>query len=257
MFAEERYRLIAQAVGRNGKATVAELSDMLGVTAVTIRRDLEKLEERGVLLRTHGGAISLPQGAEETAHERTFAEKAESFAAEKERIATAAADMVGDEEAVLLTPGSTNTLLFRRLEGKRDVTVVTNAANLIVPRDNDGGPEVVLLGGVLRQKSYAMVGPLTEQALAHFRVDKLFLGIDGFDLTEGLTTPNMAEASVNRKMIDIAKQVIVVADHSKFGKVFFAHVASVDTVHTVITDSGIADRTAEEIREQGIKLIIV
>lgn len=257
MFAEERYRLILQAVNNNGKATVMELSEALGVTAVTVRRDLEKLEERGLLLRTHGGAMAITMEGTDTAYERTFQEKLGKFAEEKGRIAQTAADLVVDGEAILLTPGTTNTLLYRKLVGKNDLTIVTNAANIVLQENDAPNHDVILTGGKLRAKSYALVGPLAEQSLNAIRVDKLFLGVDGFDLQEGLTTPNLLEASINRKMIEISKQVIVVADHSKFGRVFFSKITSLDVVHTVISDSGLSERMAAAIRDVGIKLLLV
>lgn len=257
MFAEERYRLILQAVNNNGKATVMELSEALGVTAVTVRRDLEKLEERGLLLRTHGGAMAITMEGTDTAYERTFQEKLGKFAEEKGRIAQTAADLVVDGEAILLTPGTTNTLLYRKLVGKNDLTIVTNAANIVLQENDAPNHDVILTGGKLRAKSYALVGPLAEQSLNAIRVDKLFLGVDGFDLQEGLTTPNLLEASINRKMIEISKQVIVVADHSKFGRVFFSKITSLDVVHTVISDRGLSERMAAAIRDVGIKLLLV
>jgi DeoR family fructose operon transcriptional repressor len=257
MFAEERYRLILQAVNQNGKATVMELSEALGVTAVTVRRDLEKLEERGLLLRTHGGALVITMEGTDAAYERTFQEKLGKFAEEKGRIAQTASDLVVDGEAILLTPGTTNTLLYRKLVGKNDLTIVTNAANIVLQESDAPHHDVILTGGKLRAKSFALVGPLAEQSLNAIRVDKLFLGVDGFDLYEGLTTPNLLEASINRKMIEISKQVIVVADHSKFGRVFFSKITSLDVVHTVISDRGLPERMAAAIRDVGIKLLLV
>ncbi|WP_127585151.1 DeoR/GlpR family DNA-binding transcription regulator [Paenibacillus koleovorans] len=257
MFAEERYVRIMEVVNQAGKATVAELSEALGVSQVTVRRDLEKLEEKELLLRTHGGAMALHAHVSEVAHEKSFSEKEEALVEEKERIAEAAAKLISDEDAVMLTPGTTNMLIAKRLIGKKGLKIVTNAANIAVQIGNYPELEIILIGGKLRRKSFALVGPLAEETLQNIRVDKLFLGVDGFDLKEGLTTPNLAEASMDRQMISIAKEVIVVADHTKFGKVFFSHVATLGVVHTVITDEGINRELAGQIRELGIRLIIV
>lgn len=257
MFAEERYMRIMEAVNRAGKATVAELSEALGVSQVTVRRDLEKLEERELLVRTHGGAIALHAHVSEVAHEKSFSEKAEALVAEKERIAEAAARLVHDEDAVMLTPGTTNMMIAKKLVGKKGLKVVTNAANIAVQIGNYSDMEIILIGGKLRRKSFALVGPLAEETLRHIRVDKLFLGVDGFDLKEGLTTPNLSEASMDRQMLSIAKQVIVVADHTKFGKVFFSHVAPLRVVHTVITDRSLSKEICGRIRDLGIELITV
>jgi DeoR/GlpR family transcriptional regulator of sugar metabolism len=257
MFAEERYARILAVVNRSGKATVHELSDVLNVSPVTVRRDLEKLEESQLLVRTHGGAISVQANVLEAGLEKSFQEKEEAFVAEKERIAAAAAAMVRDEDAVMLTPGTTNMFLAKKLIEKKGVTLVTNAANIATQAGNTEEMDVILLGGKLRKKSYAMVGPLAEQSLRQITVDKLFLGVDGFDLEAGLTTPNLSEASVNRLMISKAKQVIVVADHSKFGRVMFSHIAPLDVVHTVVSDSHLDEQVCRAIRDKGIQLILV
>jgi DeoR family fructose operon transcriptional repressor len=256
MFAEERLLRIVEMVNEQGKATVAELSESLAVSSVTIRRDLERLDEKELLIRTHGGAIAIHNNLLEVTHEKSFSEKEEAFAAEKERIAEAASKLVSNGDAVLLTPGTTNMRLARLLIGKKELTLVTNAANIVTHIGSQSGIDIILTGGKLRNKSFAMVGPLADQALSGIRVDKLFLGIDGFDFNEGLTTPNLAEANTNRQMISIAKKVIVVADHSKFGKVTFSQIAPLNVVHTVITDNLLPNEVAQKIRELGIELIL-
>lgn len=257
MFAEERYVRIMEVVNQAGKAAVAELSEALGVSQVTIRRDLERLEEKRLLIRTHGGAIALHAHVSEVAHEKSFSEKEEALVAEKERIAEAAAKLVNDGDAIMLTPGSTNMLIAKKLSGKTGLKIVTNAANIAVQAAHYSDVEILLIGGKLRRKSFALVGPLAEDTLKRIRVDKLFLGVDGFDPQEGLTTPNVSEASMDRQMISIAKEVIVVADHSKFGKVFFAHVAPMQAVHTVITDRSLPKDLGDQIRQMDIELIVV
>jgi DeoR family fructose operon transcriptional repressor len=256
MFAEERLLRIVEMVNHLGKATVAELSESLAVSSVTIRRDLERLDEKELLIRTHGGAMALQNNRLEATLEKSFSEKEEAFAAEKERIAEVASKLVNDGDAVLLTPGTTNMRLARMLIGKKELTLVTNAANIVTHIGSDSGIDIILTGGKLRNKSFAMVGPLADQALSGIRVDKLFLGIDGFDFNEGLTTPNLAEANTNRQMISIAKKVIVIADHSKFGKVAFSQIAPLHVVHTVITDHLLPNAVAQRIRELGIELIL-
>jgi DeoR family transcriptional regulator of aga operon len=255
MFAEERLLRIVDLVNRRGKCTVAELTEALGVSPVTVRRDLERLEEKKLVMRTHGGAIAWKDNLWEGAHERSFNEKKETFAEEKEKIAEAAAALVEEGESVMLTPGTTNTLLAAKLARRKGLTIVTNASNLAAilgQTDN----EVILLGGTLRPKSFALVGPLAENALLNLRVDKLFLGVDGLDVVHGLTTPNLTEASVNRRMMAAAKQVIVVADHSKFRRVAFSHIAALEEVHAIVTDSPPAPNDEQRIRDLGIRLIL-
>lgn len=257
MFAEERYLRIVELVNQIGKCTVLELSELLHVSAVTIRRDLEKLEENNLLIRTHGGAISLLSQPTEAGTERSFYEKEEALVMEKNKIAAAAAALVKDEEAILLTPGTTNMFLAKKLLNRKEITFVTNAANIATHIVDQTDMDVILIGGKMRKKSFAMVGSIAEEGLRNIRVDKLFLGVDGLDIGEGLTTPNLAEASINRQMITIAKQVIVVADHTKFGRVMFSHIASIDAVHTIITDSQLSEVYRQQIYDLGIELILV
>lgn len=257
MFAEERYIRIVELINQIGKATVLELSDLLHVSAVTIRRDLERLEENNLLIRTHGGAMSIQSKSTEASMERSFYEKEEALVFEKNKIAEAAAALVKDEEAILLTPGTTNMFLAKKLMDLKKLTLVTNAANIATYIVDQTDMDVVLIGGKMRKKSFAMVGSIAEEGLRNIRVDKLFLGVDGLDVTEGLTTPNLSEANINRQMIHIAKEVIVVADHTKFGRVMFSHIASIEVVHTIITDSKLNKEYCQQIRDLGIHLILV
>ncbi|MEO3944188.1 DeoR/GlpR family DNA-binding transcription regulator [Gorillibacterium sp. CAU 1737] len=258
MFAEERQNRIIELVNRNGKAAVQEMSESLGVSLVTIRRDLERLEEQGLLYRTHGGALSLELGGRETAHERSFSEKEEAFADEKVRIAEAAAAMVKEGDSLLFTPGTTNMMLVNRLRGIEGLSIVTNATNIASSAADVKEWNVILTGGRIRPQSSALVGPLAEDSLDKLRADRLFLGIDGLDIKSGLTTPSLEEASVNRKMIALAKQVVVVTDHSKFGKTAFSRIADLSAVDVLITDSGIPDEYADYIRkETDIRLVLV
>lgn len=256
MFAEERYIRIIELVNQQGKMTVAELSRILQVSSVTIRRDLEKLEEGELLIRTHGGAISV-DATIETRVEKSFFEKKEALSAEKEKIAEAAAHLVQDDEAILLSPGTTNMLLAKKLIHRKQLTLVTNAANIATYIAEQSDLDVILIGGKLRKKSFAMVGPIAEEALKNIRVDKLFLGVDGLDINEGLTTPNLPEANMDRQMINIAKKVIVVADHTKFGRVMFSHIAPLEDIHTIITDNQLNKEYIQQIRDLGIHLVLV
>lgn len=257
MFAEERHQRIMEVVNQKGKATVAELSKALDVSPVTIRRDLEKLEENNLLVRTHGGAMSVNSGFMGTSVERSFSEKEEALAEEKQRIAEEAASWVKDGESVLLTPGTTNMFLAKKLIAKKKLTLVTNAVNIAAYVTAHSDHECIVLGGKVRRKSLASVGPMTEANLKQIRVDKLFLGADGVDIREGLTTPNMAEAAVNRGMMDIAREVILVADHSKFGKVTFSSIAPIEMVDAVISDRGLNEEYVQSLRSAGIKVRLV
>lgn len=257
MFAEERYVKIIELIKELGKITVAELSEIMEVSAVTIRRDLEKLEEQNLIMRTHGGAMPIGSGAVAMGMEQSFSEKEVALVREKNDIAEAASLLVQEGEAILLTPGTTNMLLAKKLLQMKEITIVTNAVNIATYILDQSALDVVLLGGSMRKKSYATVGSIAEQSLKHIRVNKLFLGVDGIDLKEGLTTPNLSEANINRQMIDIAKEVVVVADHSKFGRVTFSKMASMNVIHTIVTDRQLSQHYIQQIREMGIHLILV
>ncbi|WP_166242418.1 DeoR/GlpR family DNA-binding transcription regulator [Paenibacillus turpanensis] len=257
MFPEQRYMKIVEMVSQKGMVTVAELSAALGVSSVTIRRDLEKLEENQQLLRTHGGAIPPAKNGVLVPGERTFTEKYEALSDEKERIAAAAAAMVEAGESVLLTPGTTSMSLAKKLIDKSGVTIVTNAANIAVYVSENSELDVIMLGGKMRSSSYALVGALTELTLRQIRVDKLFLGVDGFDLEQGLTTPSLSEASINKLMMEYAKETIVVADRTKFGKVTLSHIAPVSAITAVITDSMLDASYVQQLKEAGIQVVQV
>lgn len=257
MFAEERYKKIIEVIERAGKATVSELSEAMGVSPVTVRRDLEKLEENNLLIRTHGGAISTNANVVGTSVEKSFSEKEEALVAEKDRIAAEAASWVKEEEAVLLTPGTTNMLLAKHLAAKKHLTVVTNAVNIATYLSLNTSHDVILIGGRMRSKSLASVGGMAENSLRQIRVDKLFLGVDGIDLDNGLTTPNLEEASVNRCMMEIAAQIIVVADHSKFGKVTFSQIASMNQIDALITDHYLESAFIEKLEQSGVTVKLV
>lgn len=186
--------------------------------------------------------------------EKSFSEKKEALVAQKERIAQEAATWVQDDDSILLTPGTTNMMLAQRLVDKKRLTIVTNAVNIAVFLSQNSEHDVMLIGGRLRRKSQASVGTMAQQSLQQIRVDKLFLGVDGIDIHDGLTTPNLEEASVNRTMMAIAGKIIVVADHSKFGKVTFSHIASLDRVDVIITDCDLPQEIAEKIIALGMKV---
>ncbi|EKP95163.1 DeoR/GlpR family DNA-binding transcription regulator [Thermaerobacter subterraneus] len=223
---------ILEHVRRVRFATVAELSASLGVSAVTVRRYLAQLEEQGLLTRTRGGAIAIGDLLEEPALTAKEGRQAE----EKQRIAAAAVSMINDGDVIALNAGSTTAAIARLLTTRREITVVTNSLPVI--RTLAGNPDIrmLIVGGQLRNRSLALVGPLALQNLADLFVDKAFLGVDGISVEHGITTPNLDEAVVNRTMLRRARKVIVVADHTKFGRVSLSRISSIEEVHTVITD---------------------
>jgi len=251
MFPEERKRLILERVRTGASVTVQDLSQAFGVSESTIRRDLRELEREGLLERTHGGAVP----ADPTREEPSYAEKSDQNRAEKVAIARVAAGMVHDGASIILDAGTTTLEVARLLKDRRNLTVVTNAYPIAAELADASGVEVIVTGGSVRGNTLALVGPLAEQALEQVNVDMVFLGTNGIDLERGLTTPTPAEASVKRRMIAAAGKVVVVADSTKVGRVAFATVAPVASMHMLISDRGIDQRFAGELVARGIQVL--
>jgi DeoR family transcriptional regulator of aga operon len=209
---EERRRAILEILGREGRVLVLELAKRFETSQVTIRKDLEALHAHGLIHRTHGGALPAREGALE---DPTLREKEKLHHQEKLRIAEAAAGMVQEGQVVILDSGTTTTEIARSLRNFRNLTIVTNAVN-IAAELSGSAVEVILTGGTLRKNSFSLVGPIAEETLHRLHADLLFLGVDGFDVQYGLSTPNLLEAKVNRVMVEIAKRKVAVCDSSKF-----------------------------------------
>jgi DeoR family transcriptional regulator, aga operon transcriptional repressor len=253
MLIEERRQHVLATILREGRALVSELSDSLGISRITIRKDLDHLEARGLIQRTHGGALTSQNG---TSLDRSIQEKQQVHLAEKQRIAAAAARLVQDNQCVLLDSGTTTMAVARALRELKGLTVITNALNIASELAGTDF-EVILIGGTLRRNSSSLVGPLAEDTLREMHADILFLGVDGFDSTVGITTPNLLEARVNRAMMQASRRIVAVCDSSKFSHRSLAHIAPPTAVHTVITDTNIETADTEALRAFGVELILV
>ncbi|WP_041695018.1 DeoR/GlpR family DNA-binding transcription regulator [Alicyclobacillus acidocaldarius] len=235
MFADERKARIAQHVLVHKRATVSELAQMFQASESTIRRDLQELEEQGVLHRTHGGAVA----KEVAAFEPTWSEKRIQNQDAKMRIAALALDLVRPGQVVLLDAGTTTYEIARqwRHEG---VTVVTNSLDIASEFSTRRDLDLVLLGGQLRAKTGAFVGPFAERMLDELHVDIAFLGANGIDF-RGITTPNPQEAAIKRAMVKCADRVVLVADRTKLHQTAFVRVATWDEIHTWVSDGPLPD----------------
>jgi len=231
MMTEERREKIKKMLFESGRVLVREVSRDLNISEVTIRKDLEALEQRGVLSRVHGGAII----TESLVSDKALTEKAHLYADEKERIARRAASMIKKGDVVVLDSGSTTTQIARQIKMLSDVTVITNAVNIATELASSQ-LSVILTGGNLREKSFSLVGPLAEDSLRHFTANKFFLAVDGIHPEFGLTTPNLQEVRVNQLMMKMSMEIILVADHSKFGRRSMGVISKVGAVDKVITD---------------------
>jgi DeoR family transcriptional regulator, aga operon transcriptional repressor len=250
---EERRRAIVELVNRDGRVLVAELSKRFETSQVTIRKDLELLHEQGHLHRSHGGALPAQDGALE---DPSLREKEQLHRKEKLHIAAAAVRMVKEGQVVILDSGTTTTAIARSLRGFRNLTIVTNSVNIAAELSGTS-LDVIMTGGTLRKNSFSLVGPIAEETLRHLNADLLFLGVDGFDVQYGLSTPNLLESKVNRVMVEVARHRIAVCDSSKFGRRSLSRIGPTSILHAVITDHGIPKSELIALKKSGIEVTLV
>jgi DeoR family transcriptional regulator of aga operon len=253
MLNEERRRAILEMVNHDGRALVKDLARRFGTSQVTIRSDLEALHGQGLIHRTHGGALPLQIGA---LIDPSLREKEKFHRAEKLRIGEAAASLVKEGESVVLDSGTTTTAVARALRRLRNLTVITNAVNIAAELAGSS-IEVILTGGTLRKQSFSLVGPLAEDTLRRLSADYLFLGVDGFDVKFGMTTPNLLEAKVNRIMMEISRRTVVVCDSSKFGRRSLSLIAPPSSFHQVITDNHVSKADLRSLKDAGMEVTLV
>jgi DeoR/GlpR family transcriptional regulator of sugar metabolism len=253
LLAEQRRALILDEVRRRGGVRVNELTRKLGVSDMTVRRDLDALSRQGVLEKVHGGAVPV---VEASTHEPGFEAKSGLELSAKEDIARAAAALAAPGTAIALSGGTTTYALAQHLLDVPDLTVVTNSVRVAdvfhaaqrSAGTRPGAATVVLTGGV-RTPSDSLVGPVADQAIAALHFDVLFLGVHGISPEAGLSTPNLAEAETNRRLVQSARRVVVVADHTKWGTVGLSSFAALDQVDTLVTDGGLSAEARSEVSE--------
>ena len=253
LYEEERKTQIHKYVQEHSRASVQQLSKIFDVSESTIRRDLKELEDSNCLKRTHGGAVSLDL----VNFEPTYKEKEDKYAKEKECIARKAIEFICEGDTVLLDAGTTTQFLAKEMRKFSNLTVVTNSIMIAQELQNAPGIEVIVVGGTLRSNTLALVGPLAEDVFKWLRVDICFLATNSLDIKEGLTTPNITEASTKRKMMESAKQVILLADHTKIGKVSFAKFGDLSEINHYIVDDGIETDVVKEMESKNIRVHVV
>ena len=259
MLAKHRQSLILQDVRRAGSARVSDLTQRLGVSDMTVRRDLEVLASAGLIEKVHGGAVvpGVP-----SSHEPGFDAKSVLERPEKEAIARAAAALVTPGTAIALSAGTTTFELARHLREIPGLTVVTNsvrAANLMEgarPAGSGSARFAVILTGGIRTPSDALVGPVADLVIRSLHFDLLFLGCHGIDPAAGLTTPNLAESETNRAFVRSARRVTVIADHTKWGIVGLSSFADLEDVDTLITDGELPAEAQTLLAERVGELVI-
>lgn len=251
LYAPQRHNSILARARAQGRVEVNDLAEQLGVTPETIRRDLTALERLGQVRRVHGGALPIV----ETAAEPTFLERLGRFAQEKERIAARALAELPAQGTILLDSGTTTLALAKALPPDLDVEIVTNSVTVAALLMDLVDQPVHILGGTIRRRTGASVGPWSVAALADLAVDVAFIGTNGFTPERGLTTPVHAEAATKRAMVESARRAVVLADSSKAGQVRLHRFAKLEEIAALITDSGLDDDTAHELDAAGMEVI--
>jgi DeoR/GlpR family transcriptional regulator of sugar metabolism len=233
-----------------GVMRLDEMRRVLRVSPATVRRDLDQLERKGVVRRVHGGAVSVESRLEEP----LFDDKTSIAAREKRRIAEAALEFIEPGDTIYLDGGSTVLELARLLRESTNITVVTNSLRAALELAGSG-PKLILIGGELRRLSQTLVGPLTRYVLRELRLDKAFMGTIGLTVREGLTTTDTNEAFTKELVMSCARQVILLADSGKAGKVSFARAGRLQDVRVLITDKQLDKNLAKELTQAGLKLM--
>ncbi len=254
LFLQERLDQIVTLVQEKGRVSVADLSDHFGVSAVTIRNDLTSLQQQGLLVRTHGGAVTR---SDLNMEPPAFALRKELHQAEKERIGQAAAALIRDGDSVALDASTTAWQIARHLKDRRELTIVTNGLFIALEFLDSPAVTVVMPGGALRTASASLVGDEGACILERYHVQKGFFGAGGFTLEEGLTDTNQYEVELKQRMVERSKEVIAVVDSSKWGQVTFASLASVEQLDQVIADNAAPAEMVAALRQQGTLVTLV
>ena len=254
MFKETRWQKIQEIVNNDGMVQVNKLADQFGVSSMTIRRDLQSMYEKGMIERTHGGAVLV---SKRNLLQPPVLLRLYEHAEEKQEIARAAARLIRNGEKIYIAAGTTTYWVAKAIAARSDLTVVTNSlpvANLLaVSKDM----EVIVVGGFLRRSEYSMVGHFAENMVLDLHLDKVIMGIGGIHPEIGLTNLYPQEMMMDRSYMKISDHLIVVADHTKIGRVVTTRTAEIDAVRTLITSRLAPPDMVERIRQKGVEVIAV
>ncbi len=250
MFALERVKIIRKYLIENHKAEVATLSELLNVTEVTIRRDLEKLEKEGFLKRIHGGAI-----LDITEEEPSYSSVSEDpFLEDKQEIGQIASMLVEDNDVIMITQGPTSLQLARNLGGKKNLTVLTNDLMISLELSAHSDIKVILLGGDLEHQSKGVYGNYTINSMKNFFVSKTFFEVEGINLNSGLTVSSIEKANLIQEAVKISRESICLCSGENFGNIAFYPVGKISTASKLITNPTINDEYKSLIYEEDIQL---
>ncbi len=249
----ERREKILELLIENNSVRVSTLCKLFNVSRETIRHDLFKLKEEGLIIKEHGSATL----NRESIVDIDFAKRAREHAVQKRKIGMTAAEMIKDGETIIIDSGSTTPHIARHIKNVDNLTVITPSLKVTAELGGKDGITVIMPGGIFNPIGYSLYGPQTEEFFSKINASKFFLAIHGVDVEKGLTEINIQIAHLKQVMMNSAREIILVADSSKFGKVEYATVASLERVNMIITDKDLDEKIANDIRKLGINLILV
>ncbi len=244
-----RHSRIKEILDETGQVTVTQLNARLQVSEATIRRDLDELDQIGVLRRTHGGAVRTNDTEPPLLLRQT------EQAIEKEHIGRRAAQLVADDQTIFLGSGTTVQAMLPNLMERRGLTIITNSlpvVNAFVGRE----AELIVIGGLFRSSELSMVGHIAEAAISELRADLVFMGMRGIDPDRGFTSDYLPEALTDRAILRAAPRRVILADHSKFGRVGAVYLAPVTEAEVIITNSRLDPTTVAVLLEKGLEVIL-
>ena len=248
----ERRTLILERIDSHGQVNVSELSQDFGVSEVTIRNDLNQLEQKRAVIRARGGAIKPTR----VGVDFELSDKDKLNFKEKQRIGERAAHLVEDGDTIIIDSGTTTLELAKNLTQATNLTVITNALNIAIKLSENKDIKVIVPGGFLRKQSLSLVGTPAEKGFRGYYCDKLFLGVDGLDVNYGLSTPNIEEAHLNQVMIEHARQVILLSDSSKFLRKSLAFICPLSSIDILVTDDKIEPEDQRQLESSGVQVLL-
>jgi DeoR/GlpR family transcriptional regulator of sugar metabolism len=254
MFKETRAQKIQEIVNKNGAVKVNELAEMLSVSTMTIRRDLLSMLDKGLIDRTYGGAVL---AKENNLLQTPILLRLQDQAAEKKAIAQAVAKTIKRGETIYIAAGTTTYWLAKAVANQTNLTVVTNSLPVATLLITSEGIDVIMVGGILRRKEYSLVGHFAERMVHDLRVDKVIIGCGGVSPEFGLTNEYPDDMMMDRAYVSISKNIIVLVDHTKVGRVAKSYTGPVTSVQTIVTSNLASPEIVEQLRRQGVEVILV
>lgn len=250
----ERQQKMIEYIEANTSAQIHELAERFRVSEATVRRDLDDLDRQGVIRRTHGGAIKMDRS---TAYEHMYSEKISLMEEEKQRIAQHAASLVHAGDTIVIDSGTTTFYIAQALSRLENLTIITNDLFIACQTTIHPTSTLIVTGGTRRQGRQELIGTMTENFLREIRVDIAFIGVDGLDILGGATIANFSEVGVKKLMMESALRSVIVADHSKFGRIALARICSLQEADMILTDDGVDEEIMQKIKKMQLDIRVI